>query len=80
MLLKCVNLGVDGYNLKPIESEMVESVLSQAVSRLRLHQQSLKEAQLWQQTFDAVPDMVAVLDRNFNLLRLNDAARRLLGV
>ena len=80
MLMECVNLGVDGYILKPIESEMVESVLSQAANRLRLRQQSQKDAQLWQQTFDAVPDMVAVLDRNFNLLRLNYAARRLLGV
>jgi len=80
MLMECVNLGVDGYILKPIESEMVESVLSQAVNRLRLRQQSQKDARLWQQTFDAVPDMVAVLDRNFNLLRLNDAARCLLGV
>lgn len=80
MLFESVNIGVDGYILKPIEMEMVKSVLTQATNRLRLRQQSMKAARLWQQTFDAVPDMVAVLDRNFKVLRLNSAAVNLIGM
>lgn len=80
MLFESVNIGVDGYILKPIEMEMVKSVLTQATNRLRLRQQSMKAARLWQQTFDAVPDMIAVLDRDFKVLRLNSAAVNLLGI
>ncbi|BCS52808.1 diguanylate cyclase domain-containing protein [Geobacter sp. SVR] len=80
MLVESMNLGVDGYILKPVEMEMVESVLMQAVSRLRLRQQNTEAARFWQQTFDAVPYMIAVLDNNLRVLRLNRAARRQLGL
>lgn len=80
MLVESMNVGVDGYILKPLEMDMVDSVLSQAVSRLFLRRQSIEAARFWQQTFDAVPDMIAVLDRDFKVMRLNMAARQQLAV
>lgn len=80
ILLECVNIGVDGYILKPFEPETVSSVVAQAANRIRLREQSLRDARLWQQTFDSVPDMVAVLDSDCRVLRLNRSAMERLGV
>lgn len=80
MLLECVNVGVDGYILKPIEPAMVRTVVTQAVARLRLRRQHGQDARLWQQTFDAVPDMVVLLDQDLTVMRLNRAALRLLNM
>ncbi len=80
MLVESMNVGVDGYILKPIDMEMVNSVLKQTVNRLRLRRQSVEAARFWRQTFDAVPNMIAVLDRDFKVLRLNRAAQQQLAV
>jgi len=44
ILLECVNIGVDGYILKPFEPETVSSVVAQAANRIRLREQSLRDA------------------------------------
>lgn len=80
ILFESINVGIDGYILKPIEPEMVKSVLMQVVNRIRIRQQGMKATRLWQQTFNAVPDMVAVLDRDFKVLRLNQAALGRFGI
>ena len=39
----------------------------------------IDDARLWQQTFDASPDIMFIVDREFNIIRANLAARRELG-
>ena len=40
----------------------------------------LKAKQEWERTFDSVPDLIAILDENHKIMRLNKAMARRLGV
>jgi PAS domain S-box-containing protein len=40
----------------------------------------IKAKQQWEQTFDAVPDLIAIIDQDYRIVRVNDALARRLGV
>ncbi|MBI4282939.1 MAG: MEDS domain-containing protein [Chloroflexi bacterium] len=47
----------------------------------RQAQEELKQAvQQWQETFDAIPEMVSIHDRNYRIVRVNQAFARAFGV
>ena len=48
--------------------------------RKRLQDRILRAKNEWELTFDAVPDMIAFIDRNYNILRINRAMAERFGV
>jgi|GEM_PF-3673782 PAS domain S-box-containing protein len=55
--------------------------LSKELSELRDLQENIIHAKLeWERTFDAVPDLIAIIDQDYRLERINLALARRLGV
>ena len=58
------------------EARRLQQVIgvSQDITERKRSEQAILQAKLeWERTFDAVPDMVAILDDDFNIVRLNRA-------
>ncbi len=74
-----LDMGADGYLARPIENR-------ELVARMRAFQR-IRQAELnatrakqdWERTFDAVPDMVFLLDPQHRILRVNQAVVQRFG-
>jgi PAS domain S-box-containing protein len=67
---------------KDPSADILESVVERAANHRRLRQradQMTEIAQSWEKTFDAVPDLVAVIDENHRLVRVNRAMAQAIG-
>ena len=51
-----------------------------ARDRLRVHVPAVQAAEEWQRTFDAVPDLIAILDTRHRIVRINQAMADRLGL
>ncbi len=74
-----LDVGADGYIARPVENR-------ELLARMRAFQR-IRQAELdatrakedWERTFDAVPDMVVLLDQQHHVLRVNRAVAQRLG-
>lgn len=80
LLLQTANLGVDGYLLKPIELESLTQILLKSAERLFARRKLEQAALYWSKTFDAIPDLVSILDHEYRVLNMNRAAQQHLGL
>ncbi|MFP4109194.1 MAG: response regulator [Desulfonatronovibrio sp.] len=78
--------GADGYLVKPVHKEellaTVEAVMRIARTEKELIRQTeaAREAsQQWQETFDAVPDFIAIIDTQHRIVRINKPMANHLG-
>jgi PAS domain S-box-containing protein len=58
----------------------VLGTLIDVTERRKSEEKLLQANKRWSQTFDAVPDLIAVLDNDFRILQANEAMARRLGV
>jgi len=72
--------GADGYITRPIaDRELLARV--QSLIRIRQAKAQISRAkEEWERTFDAVPDLIAILDREHRVLRANRAMAANLGL
>ena len=69
--------GADGYLTKPVEPDEVVATVH-ALLRIRRAEEAAREAaRHWQATFDAISDVICLLDRGGYILRCNQAAAEL---
>ena len=60
-----------GYLLKPFRDKELITTIELALHKHQLLATIQKAKQDWEQTFDAMPDMVAIIDDQFRITRLN---------
>lgn len=75
LLLQTANLGIDGYLIKPVTPQLLHRALLKVAERLIARQQVEQAARTWSHTFDAIPDLIAVLDDQYRVVTLNKAAQ-----
>ena len=78
MMLESINIGINGYLLKPLDRGNFDSVVSRAAAGLLARRQLQQAACVWSQSFDAVPDMIAVLDTEYRVTSINRTALEML--
>ena len=78
MMLESINIGINGYLLKPLDTTTFDSVVSRAAAGLLARRQLHQSARFWSQSFDAVPDMIAVLDTDYRIVSINRTALKVL--
>jgi PAS domain S-box-containing protein len=62
------------------EFSAVEGSIEDIDRRKRVEAMIIRAKQEWERTFDSVPDVIAILDRNFTLRRMNMALATRLGL
>jgi PAS domain S-box-containing protein len=70
--------GYTDIHLKAVKR--LASLFSLAVQRRRTEEAILQSRQDWENTFNTITDMITVHDRDFNIIRANMAAEKILGL
>ncbi|MCG6534930.1 MAG: GAF domain-containing protein, partial [Syntrophales bacterium LBB04] len=73
----------NGFAYSQKDVTLLESVAGQiasAIEHKRAEAAILQAGNDWENTFNAVTDMITVHDRDFNILRANAAAKKILGI
>jgi len=73
-----VNAGTITYNDE--ESPRIAVIAHDITERKRAEDQIRRAKEEWEQTFDTVPDLIAILDQNHRILRVNKAMANALDV
>ena len=68
-----------GYLLKPFDDRELHTTIQMAIHKHRMEQLVRSAKREWERTFDTIPDGVAVIDREFRILRANRALAEALG-
>jgi PAS domain S-box-containing protein len=74
--VEAMKLGAFDFLLKPVVTDELVYAIDRAIeyNRVRQHGRAMERlAAEWQTTFDACPDLIAVLDTEQRLIRCNDA-------
>jgi PAS domain S-box-containing protein len=58
----------------------VQAIVRDITDRKRAEEATLRAKQQWERTFDAVPDLIAILDGTYRILRVNRAMSQRLGL
>jgi len=69
--------------IPPFAREALESIsarLGGVVSRVEAEEAVIRAKEQWEQTFDAVPDLIAIVDRDYRIMRINKAMADRLGM
>ena len=76
-----------GFILKPFNNRELKITIEMALykfqmeNKLQKNKVSLMESvQLWELTFDAVPDLIAIMDNECNIIRVNQAMAKRVGL
>ena len=72
-------------SLSPIVNIMgkiigISEIAHDITERQRLQNEILAEKERWELTFNAVPDMIAIIDRHFRVIQVNKAMAERLGI
>jgi PAS domain S-box-containing protein len=74
-----LDAGADAYLVQPVEPVVLVATVRALVRARDAEASARRLTALWQSTFDAIGDAVAVLDRDGRFLRCNAAMGRLMG-
>ncbi|MFA4825566.1 MAG: PAS domain S-box protein [Methanoregula sp.] len=58
----------------------VFSVMHDFSEQKRVHDEVVKARDEWERTFNAVPDLISIIDKNFRIVRINKAMAERIGV
>jgi PAS domain S-box-containing protein len=71
-------IGLIGISRDITERKKIEDALKESEGKYReLHAQSIQD---WKDTFETIPDMITIHDRDFNLIHANRAAKEILNL
>ena len=77
---EAVRKGAQDYLVKgQMGAHRLLQTIHHAVERKRTEQSLLRAKQEWERTFDSVPDLIAILDNRYRILRVNRAMAARLG-
>jgi PAS domain S-box-containing protein len=78
---EAVLLGAQDYLMKAeVDAALLRHALRYAAERKQAEQAILRAKEEWERTFDADPDLIAVLDDRYHIMRANRAMAQRLGV
>jgi PAS domain S-box-containing protein len=69
-----------GYLIKPYSEKELCSAVETALYKARAEKGLSKAKEEWERTFDAVPDLIMILDDRYRILRANRATADALGM
>jgi len=74
--VRAVREGAQDYLVKgQVEGDLLVRAIQYAIERKQAERALIQAAQLWQDTFDAIENMVAILDRDCRVVRANRAMK-----
>ena len=82
MAVEAMKRGAYDYVLKGANSDQLRDVLNRTLRQFRLQQHSQrmeKAVHLWETTFNAVPDLIAIINTKCEFVRMNQAMANRLG-
>ncbi|UCH77707.1 MAG: PAS domain S-box protein [Candidatus Coatesbacteria bacterium] len=83
-IVACLNVASHTAEaIEPWAQEGLKAIAAQvggALARIRTEEALTRANEEWRRTFDAVPDMVALIDDQYRLLRVNEATARRAGL
>ena len=78
--IQAVQLGAQDYLVKgQVNGELLKRALMYAAERKRTEEAVLHAKEEWELTFNSVPDLIAILDRQHRVIRVNKAMAARLG-
>ncbi len=79
--IEAVRKGAQDYLVKgQTEPRMLVRSMHHAIERKRMEEALRQAKEDWERTFDSVPDLIAILDNQHHITRVNRAMARKLGV
>ncbi len=79
--VKAVQLGAQDYLLKgEVDSRLLQRTLLYAAERKKAEEAIRQDKEQWELTFNSVPDLIAILDTQHRILRVNKAMADRLGL
>ncbi len=69
-----------GYLVKPYSRRELRTTIEVALYKARAEKMIVRAKEEWENTFDAVPDLILLLDTDYRILRANKAAVSRLGM
>ncbi len=80
LALEMVNAGAQDYLIKgESDGKLLVKSIRYAIERKRTQDQIVHAKEEWEQTFDAVPDLIAIIDPQHRILRANKAMAAQIG-
>jgi len=81
LALKAMQKGAQDYIIKDkLDSGLLVRAIRYAIERKRAEGKLKKAADEWAKTFDSIPDLIFLIDRQFKILRVNQATTKILGL
>jgi PAS domain S-box-containing protein len=78
---RSLQLGAQDYLVKGhIDSPLLKHALRYAIERKRAEEAVLRAKEEWEHTFNSVPDLIAILDNQHRIVRVNKAMADRLGM
>ncbi len=80
--VEAMKLGAFDYIEKPVSEESLQSIVQRAIEHRRLKQHADRMTLLvnqWEATFDAVPELIALIDEKFRIVHANKSFAERLG-
>ncbi len=68
-----LELGASDYITKPFQIDELLARLNTQLTLRDLQRSVIRAKQEWERTFDVVPDMIAILDKDYRIVRVNKA-------
>ena len=80
LLIDAINIGIDKYLTKPVDSRKFQEALIACARNLKIEAELRKSREVWKRTFDAIPDLIFIIDDNHRVKRMNKTALDFFGV
>src|SRR4030066_687268 len=76
-----INGFIYSFLVAPLVSEGYVNIYGEDITQRKQAEQALQQAKRdWERTFDSVPDLIAILDKQHRILRANKAMAQKLGI
>jgi len=79
-LINAINIGIDKYVTKPLDILKFEETLLACAHSLKAEAEIRRTRNVWKRTFDAIPDLIFIIDDHYRVLRMNKTALDFFGV